>query len=213
LNRVKPEWKHHRIIHSKYPPIDCFESADSLILGELESATSDRLAHWPRYVDDKDFRYGPGWGPVMASFCYPATGRFNTAARGAYDAGDSVETAIREWVYHIGGIWRGFGVGNDYSAVVRCYTGYTAELLIDLRGQARYLHDSDYAPGQQIAADLLSAGEYGILYHSVRNPNAEAVALLRPPATTPVVQAGHYVLQWDGARFTRYARIEEYQPL
>lgn len=213
MNHVKPEWKHHRVIHSKYPPLDCFDSADSLLLGELESATSDRIAHWARYVDEKDFRYGPGWGAVMASFCYPAEGRFNTAARGAYYAGDSLKTALREWVYHTGKIWQRFGVTNDSSAVVRCYTGHTAEPLVDLRNQPQYMHDTNYTPGQQTAADLLNAGEYGILFSSVRNPGAEAVALLRPPATTPVVQAGHYVVRWDGNRFTQYARIDEYSPL
>lgn len=213
MERVRPEWKHHRIIHSKYPPIDCFESKDSLILAELESATSDRIAHWPRYVDDKDFRYGPGWGAVMASFCYPSVGRFNTAARGAYYAGDSLETAMKEWVYHTGKIWNGFGVTEDYSAIVRCYTGHTSEPLIDLRQQPQYMRDQDYAPGQKIAADLVNANEYGVLYSSVRNPGAEAIALLRPPATTPVVQAGHYVIQWNGERFNQYAHIEDYKPL
>ena len=189
MNRVKPEWKHHRIIHSKYPPLDCFESEDALVLGELESATSDRVAHWPRYVDKKDFRYGPGWGA------------------------DSLQTGLREWGYHAGKVWRGFGVTNDCSAVVRCYKGHTAEPLVDLRSQSQYMHNTDYAPGQQTAADLLNAGEYGILYSSVRHPGAEAIALLRPPATTPVIQAGHYVVQWDGHRFTQYARIEQYSPL
>ena len=168
MNRVKPEWKHHRIIHSKYPPLDCFESEE---------------------------------------------GRFNTVARGAYYAGDSLQTGLREWGYHAGKVWRGFGVTNDCSAVVRCYKGHTAEPLVDLRSQSQYMHNTDYAPGQQTAADLLNAGEYGILYSSVRHPGAEAIALLRPPATTPVIQAGHYVVQWDGHRFTQYARIEQYSPL
>lgn len=84
---------------------------------------------------------------------------------------------------------------------------------MDLRQQPQYMHDKNYAPGQKIAADLLNANEFGILYNSVQNPGAEAVALLRPPATTPVIQAGHYVVQWDGQRFTQYARVEDYRPL
>jgi len=184
-----------------------------MILGELESATSDRVTHWPRYVDEKDYRYGPGWGPVMAAFCYPSEGRFNTLARGAYYAGDSLETALQEWVYHTVRIWQQFDVTNDFSAVVCCYAGHTCEPLVDLRAQPQYMHDTHYAPGQQLAADLLNAGEHGIVFSSLRNPGAEAIALLRPPATTPVVQAGHYVVQWDGNRFTHYARIEEYSPL
>lgn len=213
MHRVKPDWKHHRIIHSKYPPIDCFESEDTILLGELESATSDRVAHWPRYVDRKDYRAGPGWGAVMASFCYPSEGRFNTLHRGAYYAGDTFKTAIREWTHHAAETWRGFGVKIDYSAVVRCYTGHVKEPLVDLRQQPQYMHSTNYAPGQQRAAELLHAGEYGVLYSSVRNPGAEAVALLRPPATTPVVQAGHYTLYWDGSQFTHYAKLGAYTPI
>ncbi|HCA02646.1 RES family NAD+ phosphorylase [Vreelandella alkaliphila] len=213
MEHVKPLWKHHRVIHSKYPPIDCFESPDSMILAELESATSDRVIHWPRYVDNKDYRAGPGWGAVMASFCYPSEGRFNTLSRGAYYAGDSLETALHEWIYHSGKIWRGFGVGVDYSAVVRCYTGHVAEPLVDLRDQPQYMHDTNYAPGQQEAANLINADEFGILYSSVRSPGAEAIALLRPPATSPVTQAGHYSLHWDGEQFTKYAQLTEYRPL
>lgn len=210
MDRVKPHWKHSRIIHSKYPPIDCFESPDAILLGELESATSDRVVHWPRYIDEKDYRAGPGWGAVMASFCYPSEGRFNTRSRGAYYAGDCLETALKEWTYHSGKVWRGFGVGSDYSAVVRCYTGQVVEPLVDLRGQPQYMHDTNYSPGQQVAANLINSGEFGILYNSIRADGAEAVALLRPPATSPVTQAGHYSLHWDGERFTKYAELAEY---
>lgn len=213
MNRTQPRWKHYRVIHSKYPPIDVFESPDHLILGELESATSDRVVNWPRYVLEEDYRAGEGWGAVMASFCYPAEGRFNTASRGAYYAGDCLETALREWAHHTGKVWQGFGVGNDFSAVVRCYTGHVTKLLVDVRGQPEYRRATDYQPGQQLAAELLSAGEYGILYSSVRSPGAEAVALLRPPATTPVTQAGHYVLAWNGQQFTQYAHIDAYHAL
>lgn len=210
---VKPTWKHHRVIHSKHPPLDVFESADHLILGELESATSDRVVHWPRYVAEEDFRAGNGWGAVMASFCYPSPGRFNTAERGAYYAGDHLETAIKEWTHHTAKVWQGFGVSNDYSAVVRCYTGYVTEPLVDLRGQPEFMDEANYQPGQQRAVELVKAGEFGILYNSVRNPGAEAVALLRPPATTPVTQSGHYVLHWNGQRFTQYAHVDTYTPL
>ncbi len=213
MNRVQPQWKHHRVIHSKHPPMDVFESPDHLILGELESATSDRVVNWPRFVLEEDYRTGTGWGAVMASFCYPAEGRFNTADRGAYYAGDCPETALREWTYHTEKVWRGFGVGNDFSAVVRCYTGKVTKPLVDIRGQSEFMHDTDYRLGQQLAAELLRAGEFGILFSSVRSPGAEAVALLRPPATTPVVQAGHYVLHWNGRRFTHYAHLDRFHAL
>lgn len=213
MKTAQPEWKHHRVIHSKHPPIDCFESPESLLLAELESETSDRVVNWPRFIREDDYRAGPGWSAVMASFCYPREGRFNLGNRGAYYAGDSAETAIREWTWHTARIWQGWGLTSEVSATVRCYVGRVVKPLIDIRGQQQYLDSTDYRPGQQLAAQLLAQNEYGILYHSVRNPGAEAVALLRPPATTPVTQAGHYVLQWSGERFTGYAHIDEFRSL
>ncbi|HCW89245.1 MAG TPA: hypothetical protein DHU56_04200 [Marinobacter sp.] len=213
MKYIRPEWKHHRVIHSKHPPIDCFESPESLLLAELESETSDRVVNWPRFIAGEDYRAGPGWSPVMASFCYPREGRFNKAQRGAYYAGDSAETAIREWAWHTGQVWRGWGLTNEVSATVRCYTGQVTEPLLDIRGQNEYHHDTDYRASQILASGLLEQNEYGILYNSVRNPGSEAIALLRPTATTPVTQAGHYVLQWSGERFTGYAHIDEFKRL
>ena len=213
MSRITPDWKHHRVIHSKYPPLDCFDSEDSLLLSELESATNDRLVNWSRFVSKQDLRTGPGWGAVMASFCYPSIGRFNTLTRGAYYAADSVETALREWTHHTAKVWQGFGLGNEVTALTRCYTGQFAQPLMDLRNQPKYAHADNYRPGQVIAEELYQDGEFGVLYDSVRHPGHQAVALLRPPATTSVAQAGHYALTWSGQRFTGYARVEGFQPL
>ena len=213
MKYLQPEWKHHRVIHSKHPPIDCFESPESLLLAELESETSDRVVNWPRFIDENDYRAGPGWSPVMASFCYPREGRFNSAIRGAYYAGDCPETAIREWTWHTSKIWRGWGLTNEVSATVRCFTGHVAKPLVDVRHIKQYQHATDYRASQKFAERLLARNEFGILYNSVRNPGAQAIALLRPPATTPVTQAGHYVLQWSGGRFIGYAHIDEFREL
>lgn len=211
--RVKPTWPHYRVIHSKHPPIDCFESPDHYLLGELESETSDRVVNWRRFVTGEDARFGPGWGAVMAAFCYPGNNRFNTSARGAYYAGDAPETAIREWAFHAARNWRGWGLTKEVSATVRCYCGQIARPLADLREDASVHISDDYGPGQAIAERLYQGGEAGILYRSLRHPGHNAIALLRPAGTSPVTQAGHYVLQWSGERFTGYAHIDEYRPL
>jgi hypothetical protein len=84
---------------------------------------------------------------------------------------------------------------------------------VDARHIKQYQHATDYHASQKFAERLLARNEFGILYNSVRNPGAQAIALLRPPATTPVTQAGHYVLQWSGERFTGYAHIDEFRTL
>lgn len=204
---------HYRVIHTKHPPIDLFESSERMLLGELESATSDRAANWRHYVAAEDARFGDGWAPVMAAFCYGGEGRFSTSERGAYYAAERPRTALREWAHHITPVWQAFGFTRDVSATVRCYTGRVAQPLVDLRDDPGIHAPGNYTLSQRFAADLVQAGEYGILYRSVRDPGYGLAALLRPPATSPVTQSGLYVLRWSGTAFTEFAHTEEFQTL
>lgn len=208
-----PTGKHYRLIHTKYPPMDLFESDDSYDLGLLESATSDRIHNWRRFVSIDDFRTGSGWSTVMASFCYPGEGgRFNGPDQGAYYAGFSMETAVREWSWHAARLWAGMGLTAEASAMARCYVGKAAEALVDVCGEVRYA-GSDYAESRALGRSLLRDGYYGVLYDSVRHTGGHCAAFLRPPGTTPVTQAGHCVLKWDGSRFTEYAKTYRFHSL
>jgi hypothetical protein len=192
---------------------DTVEDADQLLLAELESETSDRLHRWREFVDPRDARFGNGWGPVMASFCYVRPGRFNSERFGAYYSADSAHTAIAEWSHHAGRTWSAFGYTDEASATLRIYTGRFAEPLVDLKGDAAVHHPDDYRPSQEKALALLKEGAWGILYHSVRRKGGLAAALLRPPATTRVTQGAHYNVRWDGQRFVAFAAIGKYEAI
>lgn len=210
---TRPPGLHHRLIHSKHPPIDLFESEDSYDLGLLESATSDRLHQWQRFVAPQDHRIGPGWSTVMASFCYPGEGgRFNGPDQGAYYAGMSIETAVHEWAWHTTKVWLGFGMTQEASAMARYYTGEVAEYLVDIRGDTRYAGE-DYHESQQLGREMLKQGFYGLVYDSVRHPGGTNLAFLRPPGTTQVTQRGHCVLKWNGQEFTGYMMAGDMIPL
>lgn len=214
---MQPDWTHTRVIHSIYPPTNLFDHAqsesDMRLLAELEGETSDRLVRWRESVSEADARFGDGWGPVMASFCYINPGRFNTANFGCYYAANSVGTAIAEWSHHAGKVWREFGYKAIAHATVRSYLGRTVQPLIDSRADVTLHHPSDYSSSQAFAIKLKQAGENGILYRSVRANGGECVALLRPPATSPVVQGSHFSVNWDGSRFTGYQKLGRFQPL
>lgn len=212
-----PRWAHKRVIHSIYPPTNLFDyaqsDADAQLLAELEGETSDRLVRWRESVDLSDARFGYGWGPVMASFCYIAPGRFNTANFGCYYAANTIGTAIAEWSHHAGKVWRDFGYQAIAHATVRSYLGHIEQPLVDVRSDI-VLHDlADYSASQSFARELKQQGSYGILYRSVRANGGECVALLRPPATGPVKQGSHFSVNWDGNRFTGYQRLGKFQPL
>lgn len=216
MGLIQPVWKHHRAIHSRFPPVNLFdtvEHADQMLLAELESETNDRLHRWREFVDPADVRFGNGWGPVMASFCYVNAGRFNTERFGAYYCADSAHTAIAEWSYHAAKTWSAFGYTDEASATVRVYTGRFAETLVDLRDDAKAHHAKNYRYSQAKAFALFQDRAWGILYRSMRHDGGLVAALLRPPATTKVTQSAHYSVRWNGSQFVEFAVIGKYEKI
>lgn len=212
---IIPEWKHYRVIHSRFPPRNLFDEDPETqnLLAELEGATSDRLFRWRECVTEADARFGEGWGAVMASFCYVRPGRFNTSSFGAYYCANSPRAAIAEWGFHAGKVWRDAGFDDQASAVVRSYVGSFKQPLIDVRDQPR-LHDPDnYLPSQALAQAVRDQQCFGVLYSSVRQPGGINAGLFRPPATSAVRQGAHYSVRWDGERFVEFAKLNEYEKL
>ena len=209
-NFLLPDWKHHRIIHSRFPPRNLFDAdpTKNALLAELEGMTSDKLVPDKlNLLDPTDARYGNGWGAVMASFCYSRPGRFNTDVFGAYYCGDSVHTAIAEWSFHAAQVWRDHALSDEASATVRCYAGNFAEPLVDVRANNPVHHKTSYDRSQRLAIKVRDEKYFGIVYRSVRNPGGFSAALLRPPATRPVKQSAHYSIQWNGKLVTQYAQL------
>lgn len=216
VNKLQPAWRHYRIVHSKYPPENLFDDDDetNFILGELESLTSDRIYNWRSYIRAEDVRFGSGWGAVMASFCYPRHGRFSTDDAGAYYCASTEHAALKEWAYHVEQFWyEDMGFTDDVSATVRCYAGTFTAPLLDVRELASAHTPNDYSTSQMIAAVARGNNEHGILYRSVRSPGDECVALLRPTGSTPVKQAAHYTLIFNGKSFTSYAKLGQFKEL
>ncbi|WP_191603801.1 RES family NAD+ phosphorylase [Marinomonas algicola] len=221
---VKPEWKHYRVIHSKYPTINIFANnhADNLVLGEIENMTASRsllnlgnsngesnhlLSLQDIYVDKADLRYGDGWGAVMASFAYPRSGRYSTDKQGAYYCSDSLQTSLREWAHHTRKYWVDeMKFTSEVSAVVRCYTGHFEEAFYDARNRPDLMTE-EYDANHRLLAGVLMSNMHGILYNSMRDDGGLCVAITRPPATSKVIQSGHYAIMFDGEKFTNYSKL------
>lgn len=215
---TKPGWKkHYRAIHSKWPPINIFDTeleGDDILLFELESETSDRLQNWREFIRHEDFKSGNGWGAIIASFCYARNGRFSIANQlGAYYCANSEASALSEWSYHATKVWRDMGFTGDASATVRCYTGSLLQSMVDVRKDEQMHLKDNYAPTQAFAIKAFEQEEFGILYRSVRNPGGECCALLRPTASSPVKQAAHFSVLWNGECFTQYGKVGRLIPL
>ena len=212
----QPKWKHYRAIHSRYPPVNVFDTvdnADALLLAELEGETNGRLTSWHEFVKDEDARFGDGWGAIMASFCYVKPGRFNTDGFGAYYCADSAHTAIAEWSHHSAKTLNDFGFTDAADATIRCYTGSFKKALVDISASKKAHSKTSYDYSQALAYKHYRADEFGLLYRSVRHKGGLAAALFRPPATSKVTQAAHYSVQWNGNEFVQFAKLSEYEKI
>lgn len=201
----------YRVVPSRFPPINLFESVNGLpedweLLNEYEGETSYRLREQAGQIHllrDEDRRYGPGWTPVMAAFCYIAPGgsRFSDGAFGVYYCARAEHTAIAETRHHAERFMRESGE-PPMMLQRRVYLSDLSGVLLDLRGQpdrtAALLDPDDWGGGQALGRQAWRDGRHGIVYPSVRDPGGECAAVLRPPVLSPTRQGRHLGYEWDG---------------
>ncbi len=208
ISYTKVNFKTHRLIPSRFPPILVFDWAETKEeleeIVELESLTNDRLKG--EYgdislVSKNDWVIGEGATPLMAAFTHPGYSRFSDGTYGVYYAGDSLETAIAETKFHREIF---LSASNEPACLVqmREYLAHVKEELVDInaRDHVHILdpHPSSYHKSQEFARALKLENEYGLLYPSVRNQDGKCVAIFRPTALTIPVQGCHLDYIWDG---------------
>jgi hypothetical protein len=204
-----PEWRNaYRIINSAYPPIDVFEDTlDAEDLGlafAIEAMTNDRLleeAGQLNRVPPHDRIAGPGTSPIMAAFTHIGRpSRFTNGSYGVYYCASTLDAAIAETRHHMAEFLAATREAS-VEVTMRSYINTITEALHDVRVGYPELHDPDpatYPRGQALAAGLRAEGAWGILYNSVRMPEHECAAVLRPPALSIPVQGPHLRYVWDG---------------
>lgn len=203
----------HRIIRSRFPPIDLFEDiADPADWADIiagESKTNARLSESVGALDlvPPDRRVGgAGASWVMAPFTHASPdrpSRFSDGRFGVYYAGDRYEVALFETIYHHERFMTATDEAPGWVSDIRELVGTIDALLHDVRGDASYtpvLDPEDYAASQGLAIDLWSAGSDGIVYPSVRYPEGDCVAVFWPDVIGIPVQGRHLAYHWDGAR-------------
>ncbi|HEX6887311.1 MAG TPA: RES family NAD+ phosphorylase [Candidatus Nanopelagicales bacterium] len=184
--------------------------ADANDLVDLAAATNARLMAQadalPGGIRRDELVFGvPHWRIINAAFCHPHPqgSRFNGPERGAWYAGQHVETSIAEVSHHRTvdlaeiGRWELDVEYQDYLADVHAP-------MHDLRGprdrRARAALDPDsYVASQALAADLLADGSLGVVYPAVRDPGRDAVACFRPALVGNVRPGARYRLRWSGS--------------
>ena len=224
ISRVDPRrtqlrWqKSYRIVAAKHPPINVFEGIVGARQMEmafyLEGLTNDRLrdesGEMP-LVDPEDRVSGPGASIVMAAFTHLGRpSRFSDGSFGVYYAAHTLETAVRETAYHRG---RFLAATNEPACDIdmRAYVARPAKPMLDVRPpRFSMLHDpNDYAVSQAFAKPHREAGEWGIVYRSVRHEEGECIAAFRPQAISIPQPGPALAYVWDGERIaTVYEKSE-----
>ena len=149
---------------------------------ELAGWTNDRLVEERlRRLPEDEWVYGrPNASVVMATFLHvpPAGLRFNGPHLGAWTAAAALRTAAFEVAHHL----RREAMAIGAAALVRDYRTYTAELAgsyLDIRGQQAQRADvydpSSYAASQAFGKGIRASGGAGIVYESVRHPEASTL--------------------------------------
>jgi len=211
----------YRLIPSKYPPISLYEDVASPeqleAIFAIEALTNPRLleetGNFSRIPADERLVGIPHCSYVMAAFtyCSPDGGRFNTQDFGAYYCATSVDTAIKETVYHME-LMLGYTDEPPQDVQMRSIAAVFSADLVDITGE-KYLssniyHPTNYAPGQAMAATLKASKQDGIRYRSVRHGSNECFALFKPNLVTKVCQAKHYSYKWNGAAINNIIELQ-----
>jgi hypothetical protein len=210
---VRLRWqKIYRVVASKHPPINVFENIVGARQMEMawyiEGLTNDRLrdeSGAAPLVPPEDRLYAPGASIVMAAFTHIGRpSRFSDGSYGVYYAARTLETALRETAFHRA---RFLAATMEPAGEIdmRAYVGRPIKPHLDIRGlKYEALHDpNDYSVAQAFARPLREAGEWGLVYRSVRHEGGECIAAFKPQAVSIPIAGAALAYVWDGERISK----------
>ena len=217
LRRV--QWPQaHRIIATRFPPIQLFERlsadpADWDAFAAIEGLVNPRLRQEIgeiSLVPVDDRVTGPGASYVMGPFVHvnPKGSRFSDGSYGVYYAGLDRETALRETIHHYELFYGDADTGIIRTEDMRVLVGAIDRDLHDVAtmpqtDRVAVLAPDSYAAGRALGQHLRDGGSDGVVYPSVRPPGGDCGGVFRPSAVGVPVQAGHLAYHWDGGRINR----------
>ena len=195
-----------RIIPSRFPPIQLFERIanpdDWEAVIAIESMTNPRLRDEIgdiQLVPPNERVSGPGTSIIMAAFTHlnPEGSRFTDGEFGVFYASETLDTAIRETVYHRENFMR----ATSQLRMELDQRVYLIDLdaeLHDIRGKRDSLpllyHPDDYSASQHLARTLRDHGSNGIAYDSVRHEKGRCVGIFRPRSYRIAAKNGTFVM-------------------
>jgi hypothetical protein len=221
VNKIR--WnKSHRIIPSRYPPIDLFERIadpqDWEKLCEIESLTNPRIREeigQISLVPPEKRISGPGATYVMASFTHLRAGgsRFSNGSFGIYYAAKTLPTALSETISFMERFYTATEedrTANDFRTLI----GTVSSSFHDIRGnhqQWQIYKTDDWKPSQALGSHLKNNNSNGIVYDSIRHIGGECIGAFWPNVVGAPVQGTHYKFNWNGKKIDKYYNFEEHK--
>lgn len=211
--------KSHRLINSKFPPINLFDDvADAEefeFLFDLQARTNPRILNEVgdiSLVSIEEIPFGiTGCSYATASFTHvnPNGSRFSDGSFGALYMADKIETAIAETRHHQSIYFTNIeGLAYDTITMRGLSCCFSGELIdITSKYDEDIYHSTDYTTAQNFGTQLRKQGCEGIQYKSVRKKDAVCWMLLTPKKVIKIEQTGHYEFIWDGDKIAKVEKI------
>ncbi|MBA4749951.1 MAG: RES family NAD+ phosphorylase [Alphaproteobacteria bacterium] len=213
IKTARIQWdKCWRLIPSRFPTINVFERVanqeDFEALYALEGLTNDRLRQEVgelSLVPPQDRVYGPGSSYIMSAFTHlnPLGSRFSDGTWGVYYAAETLETAMAETVYHQESFLRATDLPPlriDMRVLVCGVSGDLHDLRNKIYEQQGHYDKASYDAPRRLARSLKDEDSQGIVYWSVRAPQAQNVAIFKPKILSQCRQERHLEYVWDGEK-------------
>lgn len=194
-------YRTYRLIPSRFPPIDTFESVarpqDLEQVLELEGWTNDRLvASRLKRLPEPEWVFGrANASVVMAAFLHgaPQGTRFAGPELGAWYAASAPTTSVLEVANDIR---REIALSalQQKTEELREYTARLEGDFVDIRGTRPDLHDprpGTYPATQVFGREVRAGPHAGIAYDSVRHASGTNWIAYRPSGIRDVLQGRH----------------------
>lgn len=125
-------------------------------------------------------------------FEHPCRSRYSSGTFGVWYGAESVETSVRETVYHFRRNTLGAAIAAQSEIPIvqerRVHLVRCSAMLVDLRTltkqEPRLVHPEDYTACQSLGAELKGAGMPGVLTLSARHDAAQIVGVFTPEVLT-----------------------------
>ncbi|MGF1723559.1 RES family NAD+ phosphorylase [Photobacterium nomapromontoriensis] len=213
--------KGHRLINTKYPPIDLFDNVASPeefeMLYAIQAMTNPRLRDEVGDItlihsSEIPFHCERGRSYAMAPFTHinPNGGRFNDGYFGALYIASDDQTAALEVKHHQQKYWSNIE-GLEYDRFLfrgLIVTHEPAPIHVVAPDNAVMLNPDCYAASQQLARHLKKEGYQAIQYPSVRSDSGICWALFTPKPVYDVVQTYLLEMIWDGEQITEVNKVK-----